>query len=130
MQAAIILVMALVAANLPFLVERRLFVLPSPHGKKFAWRLLELVLLYFMVGLVAWLVERNLGAIQPQRWEFYAVTVLFVPGVRLSRLRLPLFLAAPLIPRRVARVGRYHAAMRKSAYFSLAALAASASSLL
>lgn len=74
MQAAVILILALVAANLPFLVERRFFVLPSPHGKKFAWRLLELVLLYFLVGAVSWLVERNLGATQPQRWEFYAVT--------------------------------------------------------
>ena len=74
-QIAILLVLALVAANLPFLLERRLFVLPAgAHGKGVAWRLLELILLYFVVGGVAWLVERNLGPVQTQRWEFYATT--------------------------------------------------------
>lgn len=74
MQPVIILLLAFVAANLPFLFERRFFMLPSPQGKKFGWRLLELITLYFIVGLVAWLVERNLGGTQPTRWEFYAVT--------------------------------------------------------
>ncbi len=73
--AVILLVLAFIAANLPFLSERRLLVLPSPNGKTLSWRLLELVGLYFIVGLVAWLVERNMGAAHPQRWEFYAVTV-------------------------------------------------------
>lgn len=72
--ALILLVLAFVAANLPFLVERRLLVLPAPQGKKFGWRLLELVALYFVVGIVAWLVERNMGTAHPQHWEFYAVT--------------------------------------------------------
>ncbi|MBS4096238.1 MAG: DUF2818 family protein [Sulfuricella sp.] len=71
----ILLVLAFVAANLPFLVERRLLVLPAPGGKKFSWRLLELVLMYFGVAILAWLVERNMGAVHAQRWEFYAVTV-------------------------------------------------------
>lgn len=75
-QVAILLVLAFVAANLPFLLERRLFVLPaSGHGKGIGWCLLELTLLYFAVGGVAYLVERNLGPVQAQRWEFYATTV-------------------------------------------------------
>jgi hypothetical protein len=74
-QALIILALAFVAANLPFVLERRLFVLP-PRGedKSLAWRLLELVLMYFAIGGLAWLVEKNLGPVHPQRWEFYATT--------------------------------------------------------
>ena len=75
-QVLIILVLAFVAANLPFLLERRLFVLPPrTEGKNLAWRLLELVLMYFTVGGIAWLVEKNLGPVQSQHWEFYATTV-------------------------------------------------------
>jgi Protein of unknown function (DUF2818) len=71
----IILVLAFVAANLPFMLERRLFILPPERKfKTIGWRLLELIMLYFIVGGVAYLVERNLGSVQPQRWEFYAVT--------------------------------------------------------
>lgn len=73
--ALILLLMALVAANLPFLVERILFVRkPATGSKHVGWRLLELVLLYFVMGGVAYLVERNLGPVQPKSWEFYAVT--------------------------------------------------------
>ena len=75
-QALIVLALAFAAANLPFLLERRLFVLPArEEGKGISWRLLELVLLYFAVGGVAWLVENNLGPVQQQHWEFYAATV-------------------------------------------------------
>jgi Na+(H+)/acetate symporter ActP len=74
-QVLIILVLAFVAANLPFMLERRLFVLPPPEtGKSLVWRLLELVLMYFTVGGIAWLVEKNLGPVHPQHWEFYATT--------------------------------------------------------
>ena len=42
-------------------------------------RLAELVLLYFLVGLLALALERRLGQIYPQGWEFYAITAtLFV----------------------------------------------------
>ena len=72
----ILLVLALVAANLPFLSERRLFVLPPRGGHKgFGWRLPELILMYFAVGALAYLVEKNLGPVHMQKWEFYAVTV-------------------------------------------------------
>lgn len=74
-QVLVILILAFAAANLPFLLERRLFVLPPREaGKGIGWRLLELVLLYFAVGGVAYLVEKNLGPVQPQHWEFYAAT--------------------------------------------------------
>ena len=74
-QVLIILVLAFVAANLPFMLERRLFILPPRENRKsLVWRLLELVLMYFTVGGIAWLVEKNLGPVHPQRWEFYAST--------------------------------------------------------
>lgn len=81
-----LLLAALVAANLPFLVERIFFVLRAKGGQKaLGWRLLELVLLYFLVGGIALLLERKTGAPQQQNWEFYAITaclflVLAYPG--------------------------------------------------
>lgn len=74
--AAALLLLALVLANLPFLTERILLLWPARDGRKAAgWRLLELVLLYCIAGIVAWLMEARAGQVHPQRWEFYAVTV-------------------------------------------------------
>ncbi len=68
------IVMALVAANLPFL-SNRLFLVRSLAGpKSLALRLLELVLLYVVVGLVALALEQRIGQVAPQGWEFYVVT--------------------------------------------------------
>ncbi len=77
----ILLALAFVAANLPFLFERILFVLrPASGSKNFAWRLLELLLLYFLVGALAGLLESGShGSTYAQNWEFYATTLsLFV----------------------------------------------------
>lgn len=70
----LVLVLALVAANLPFVSQRLLGVLPLAGGKTLAVRLGELVLLYFVVGGIGLLLENRLGQIAPQGWEFYAVT--------------------------------------------------------
>ncbi len=73
---AALLLLAVVFANLPFLTERIFFAGPAPAGgKSLAWRLLELVLLYFLAGLTAWLMESRVGQVHPQRWEFYVVTL-------------------------------------------------------
>jgi uncharacterized membrane protein YsdA (DUF1294 family) len=74
------IVVAVLAANGPFLSERVLFVLrPKSGNKDFAWRLVELLLLYFAVGTVGVLLEAKLGTTHTQSWEFYAITVaLFV----------------------------------------------------
>lgn len=77
MQASIVvlLLIALTAANLPFLLERKLFILkPGAARKNFAWRLLELTLMYFAVGALALAIEARQGQIYPQKWEFYAIT--------------------------------------------------------
>ncbi|MFT4268147.1 MAG: DUF2818 family protein [Xenophilus sp.] len=84
----LVLLAALLAANLPFVNERLLAVLPLPGGagrKSLAVRLAELAVLYFAAGGVGLLFEQRLGQIAPQGWEFYAVTaalflVLAFPG--------------------------------------------------
>ena len=70
----IVIVAALVAANLPFLNDRVFAVLPWRGPKGLAMRLVELVVLYFPVGLLGVLLEKRLGQVAPQGWEFYAVT--------------------------------------------------------
>lgn len=75
-QAAVWLVIlaALVAANLPFLTQRLFVVVRLAKPKSLGMRLLELVAYYLLVGGLGLLLERNLGRIAPQGWEFYAVT--------------------------------------------------------
>lgn len=70
----LVLVLALGAANLPFLSQRLLGVVPLAGGKNLAVRLGELVLLYLLVGGLGLLLEQRAGQIAPQRWEFYAIT--------------------------------------------------------
>jgi hypothetical protein len=71
----LVIVAALMAANLPFANQRWLVVGPVARaGKSLAVRLAELVLAYFLVGGMALLLERRAGQIAPQGWEFYAIT--------------------------------------------------------
>lgn len=73
----LLILLALLAANLPFFTERMLAVLPLPAAlspKNLGLRLLELVLLYFVVGGIGLWLEQRAGRIAPQGWEFYAVT--------------------------------------------------------
>lgn len=66
--------LALLAANLPFISNRLLLVYRLTGPKVLAVRLVELVLWYFVVGGIALLLEQNVGQIAPQGWEFYAIT--------------------------------------------------------
>jgi Protein of unknown function (DUF2818) len=70
----LVIAAALVAANLPFVSQRLFAVIPLPAGKNLAVRLVELVVLYLLVGGLALLLEKRLGQIAPQGWEFYAIT--------------------------------------------------------
>ncbi len=65
---------ALVAANLPFANNRLLAVVPLARVKSLFVRLLELVVMYFLVGGLGLALEQRIGQIAPQTWEFYAVT--------------------------------------------------------
>lgn len=71
----LVIVAALVAANLPFVNHRWLVIGPVAAPRKpLAGRLAELVVLYFLVGGLAWLLERRAGQATSQGWEFYAIT--------------------------------------------------------
>lgn len=74
LQMGILLLLALLAANLPFLSQRLLIVGPRRHDKPLSWRLLELMLLYVLTGLLGLLLEQRAGQVAPQGWEFYAIT--------------------------------------------------------
>ena len=70
----LVIVLALVAANLPFINHRLLAVVPVAWPKGLAVRLAELVVMYLIVGGIGLLLEKRMGQIAPQGWEFYAVT--------------------------------------------------------
>lgn len=89
----LVVALALAAANLPFLNDALFGVVPLKSGRKhFAVRLVELLVLYFIVGAVATALESRIGTIFAQGWEFYAVTgclfiVLAFPGFVFRYLR-------------------------------------------
>ena len=77
----LLLGLAFIAANLPWLSDRLFFIRTPVSGEKGIWyRLLEWLLMYFLAGGIALLIERkDAGNIFPQDWEFYTVTLcLFV----------------------------------------------------
>jgi len=73
---ALLLTLAVIAANLPWLSERIFFVIAPRKGVKSAWfRLLETVILYFVVGGLGLGLEQKIyGEIHHQGWIFYVVT--------------------------------------------------------
>lgn len=68
----LVLLVALVAANIPYLSNRLLLVGPRLQPKPFAWRALELALMAALTLAVGMLLEARLGQRHPQGWEFYA----------------------------------------------------------
>lgn len=67
---------AFAAANLPFLTERLFLGIPGrKHEKPLHLRLLELVLLYLVLGFASRALEgMAYGDAYAQNWEFYAIT--------------------------------------------------------
>lgn len=76
MTITILLLLALLAANLPWFSERLFYFIPLKGQRKaLGWSLLELIVLYFAVGMMAIAVERgSIGQVAAQGWEFYAIT--------------------------------------------------------
>ena len=70
----VVLLAALLAANLPFISNRLFAVLVLKSPKNLAIRFGELVFWYFMAGGLGLLLEQSAGQIAPQGWEFYAIT--------------------------------------------------------
>jgi hypothetical protein len=90
----LVIAVAIAFANLPFLNESvfALVRLPGARTKPFVLRLLELFVLYFVVGMLAYALESRIGNAFAQTWEFYAVTgcvfvVLAFPGFIFRYLR-------------------------------------------
>ncbi|HYD63783.1 MAG TPA: DUF2818 family protein [Noviherbaspirillum sp.] len=88
-----VIMLAALAANMPFFNERLFALVPLGRPVKSLWlRLLELVVLYFLLRGIAYLLEARMGNVFPQRWEFYAITaclflVLAFPGFVFRYLR-------------------------------------------
>ncbi|OZI61711.1 DUF2818 family protein [Bordetella genomosp. 11] len=86
----LLIALALACANLPFLSERVFALFPWRKGglpavKPFWLRLLELLVLYLVVGGLGFAFESTLGNRFSQGWEFYAIglclfLVLAYPG--------------------------------------------------
>ncbi len=70
----VVVLLALVLANLPFFSDRLLAVVRLATPKNLAVRLAEMVAGYLIAGGVGLWLEQRQGQIAPQGWEFYAIT--------------------------------------------------------
>jgi uncharacterized protein YybS (DUF2232 family) len=70
----LVLVAAVIAANLPFVNERIFVIGPRQHPKNMAWRLGELVVWWMLTLSFGFMLEAQLGQTQTQGWEFYAAS--------------------------------------------------------
>lgn len=75
LSAWLVILLAITAANLPFVNERVLGALALRSSVKPGWvRLIELAVLYFLVLGLARLLESRIGNAFAQGWEFYVIT--------------------------------------------------------
>ena len=70
----ILLLLAVVLANIPFLTPRWFGVLPLKQ-KRFGHHLMELLAGFVLTAALAYLLESRAGAVHEQGWEFYAVNL-------------------------------------------------------
>ncbi|RZJ08515.1 MAG: DUF2818 family protein [Rubrivivax sp.] len=68
----LVLLVAVIAANLPYFNERLLLVGPRQAPKSAWWRLLELLLMASMTLALGTVLETGIGQRHVQGWEFYA----------------------------------------------------------
>lgn len=74
--ALVVIALAFLAANFPFLTNRLMGVVRLPGARKPFWvRLIELAVMYFAVGAAAVGIESQQGQVYSQGWEFYAITL-------------------------------------------------------
>ena len=75
-----VILVALIAANLPFINERLFIVGPRRAPKAMIWRVLELLLLFGVVIGMGFLLEGQIGRRQEQGWQLYVTMgALFIP---------------------------------------------------
>lgn len=70
----LLIALAIVSANLPFLTDKVGAIWEPPQGKTIWWRLLELLVFYMILGAAGFGFEAALGNRFNQTWEFYAIT--------------------------------------------------------
>lgn len=86
LSAWFVILLAAIAANLPFLNNRLLLLFQMKADIKPFWiRLLELFFWYAVTGFVAYALEKRIGAAFLQGWQFFVITgclflVLAFPG--------------------------------------------------
>ncbi len=68
----LVIAIAAVAANLPFVNERLFVVGPRRNPKPLAWRVFELAVLATLAYGLGALIEIRIGQRSPQNWEFFA----------------------------------------------------------
>lgn len=70
----LVLLLALLLANMPFISNRLFAVYALKSPKNLATRLAEMLVWYLLVGGLGLYLEQRTGQIAPQGWEFYAIT--------------------------------------------------------
>jgi ribulose-5-phosphate 4-epimerase/fuculose-1-phosphate aldolase len=70
----LVLLALLLAANLPFVNDRWLAVIPRATPKTLWMRVGEMLVWYALAIALGLALEQSAGQIAPQGWEFYAVT--------------------------------------------------------
>ncbi|MEO8389234.1 MAG: DUF2818 family protein [Polaromonas sp.] len=70
----LVVLLALLVANLPFISNRLFAVYALKQPKNLAIRVGEMVVWYHLVGGLGLYLEQLTGQIAPQGWEFYAIT--------------------------------------------------------
>ena len=73
--AVLLLVIAIILANLPFFTARLFGVLSRPV-KSIWWRFGEMLVYYLIFVALGRGLEGYVGRMQPQAWQFYAITFL------------------------------------------------------
>jgi len=72
----LLLVTAIILANIPFILSNRLFIFLKVPEKSIWINLAEWFLYFIITGLFAYLLEKkSMGHAAPQDWEFYAITL-------------------------------------------------------
>lgn len=70
-----VVLLAVAAANVPFLNQRLFAAMPLRAAKKSVWiRIGELIVLYFVVGALGFMLEARAGNRFEQGWQFYVIT--------------------------------------------------------
>lgn len=94
----ILLFLAILLANVPWILSNRLFVFVALANPKPLWlNLVEWLTYMVIVGLIGTLLEYStMGNIEPQQWEFYVInlflfTIFSFPGF-IYRYNLKMFL--------------------------------------